>query len=188
MDTGKEKTSLSNFMVAVGNTVSLRYLNPSDATSEYVSWLNDPEINQFTESRFFVHTKESVEDFISKTSNDSNHAFAIIDNESGLHIGNIKIGNINSKYQYADIGLIIGNKKFWGKGIASEAIKLCVGFAFSELKLHRLWAGIYALNIGSVKAFERAGFVCEGTERKKYLFKGEWIDSFVYGIVNENIQ
>ena len=188
MDTGKEKTSLSNLMVVVSNTISLRYLNLNDATPEYVSWLNDPEINQFTESRLFVHTQESVEDFISKTNNGSNHAFAIIDNESGLHIGNIKIGNINSQYKYADIGLIIGDKNFWGKGIATEAIKMCVDFAFNQLKLHRLYAGIYVLNTGSIKAFEKAGFICEGTERKKYLFKGEWIDSHIYGIVNEKIQ
>jgi len=188
MDTGKEKTSLSNFMVVVGNTASLRYLNLNDATPEYVSWLNDPEINQYTESRFIVHTKESVEDFISKTCNDSNHAFAIIDNESGLHIGNIKIGNINSQHLYADIGLIIGNKNFWGKGVATEAIKMCIDFAFNQLKLHRLYAGIYDKNIGSIKAFEKAGFICEGKERKKCLFEGEWTDTYIYGIINENIQ
>ena len=188
MDTGKEKTSLSNIMVVVSNTVSLRYLQLSDATPEYVSWLNDPEINQFIESRFFVHTKESVEDFISKTSNDSNHTFAIIDNESGLHIGNIKIGNINPQHKYADIGLIIGDKFFWGKGVATEAIKMCVNFAFNQLKLHHLYAGIYDMNIGSIKAFEKAGFIREGCAKNKYLFNGKRIDSYIYGIVNESVE
>lgn len=161
-------------------------MTENDATESYLKWMNDNEIVKFTESRFITHSIESLKDFINSVSNSSNYLFAIIDKETGQHIGNIKIGNIHSRYLFADIGLIIGERAFWGKGIATEAIKQCVDFAFNTLNLHRLYAGIYANNIGSIKAFEKAGFIKEGCERAKYLINNEWIDSYLYGIINEN--
>ena len=166
----------------------LRKLSVEDASAEYLSWLNDYEVVKFTESRHMIHTMESLKDFILHVNNNYDYFFAIIDIQSGKHIGNIKISNIHPIYKYADIGLIIGEKDFWGKGIATEAIQLCVDFAFKQLKLHRLYAGIYDVNVGSVKAFERAGFVREGCEKEKYLFEGKRIDSYIYGIVNESVE
>jgi len=171
-----------------GKSILLRNLSIEDVSAEYLSWMNDYEIVKFTESRHTVHTMESLKDFILNLNNDYNYFFAIIDIQSGKHIGNIKIGNIHQIYKYADVGLIIGNKNFHGKGIATEAIKLCVEFAFKQLKLHRLWAGIYDINIGSIKAFEKAGFVREGCEREKCLFEGERINCYIYGITNESVE
>ena len=169
----------------IGDNIVLNPFLLDHISDDYLSWMNDYEVVKYTESRYATHTPESLKEFVS-SSIKKEFLFAICDKVTMKHIGNIKIGNLHPIYKYADIGLIIGDKMFWGKGVASEAIKLCVDFAFSELKLHRLTAGIYTLNIGSIKAFEKAGFICEGIERKKYIFEGEWIDSCIYGIVNEN--
>ena len=42
----------------------------------------------------------------------------------GRHIGNIKIGPVHSYHRRARIGLLIGEKEFWNRGYATEAIKL----------------------------------------------------------------
>lgn len=55
----------------------------------------------------------------------------------------------------------IGEKNAWGKGFATEAIQLVTHFAFEQLHLHRLQAGLYASNIGSGKALEKAGYHLE---------------------------
>ena len=167
-----------------GERISLHRLTEEDVTQEYVDWMNDIEVVRYTESRFYQHTRESTLSFVRSVTNEFNYAFAIVDNDTKQHLGNIKIGNINPYHKNADVGLIIGRKEFWGKGIATEAIRLCVGFAFRELKLHRLWAGVYASNIGSAKAFERAGFSLESTRREAVLLDGEWQDCFIYGLVN----
>ena len=183
---GEEKTCYSMKQLK-GSSILLERLDIHHISEEYLNWMNDYEVVKFTESRYMVHTIESLKDFILHVNNESNYCFAIVDIQSGKHIGNIKIGNIHPLYKYADVGLIIGNKNFYGKGIATEALKLCIEFAFKELKLHRLWAGIYDVNIGSIKAFEKAGFVREGCEKEKYLFEGKRINSYIYGIVNKNI-
>lgn len=168
-----------------GEKIYLRRLTEHDISDDYLMWMNDYETVKYTESRHYAHTKESLLAFVSSVSNDSNYCFAIIDNLTDKHIGNIKIGNIHPIYKYADVGLILGDKNFWGKGIATEAISLCVKFAFQQLKLYRLYAGIYNSNIGSIKAFEKNGFIREGCERKKCIFEEKREDALIFGIINE---
>ena len=78
------------------------------------------------------------------------------------HIGNIKLGPINIHHNCAEIGLIIGDKDSWGKGLASRAISIVTQFGFNQLKLAKLSAGCYENNIGSKKAFEKSGYQVEG--------------------------
>lgn len=172
-------------MRITGERIFLRKLALSDITDRYLSWMNDYEVVKYTESRHINHTKKSLTDFILSIDHSSNYFFAIIDKYSEKHIGNIKIGNINSIHKFAEVGLIIGDKKFWNRGIATEAISLCVNFSFEELELHRLSAGVYEPNIGSMRAFEKAGFVKESCEKEKYIFEGNRINSFIYSIINE---
>ena len=56
--------------------IYLRRLTEDDVTEKYVSWLNDPEINQYLESRFSVHTIEETRSFIRSVYNDKNSLVA----------------------------------------------------------------------------------------------------------------
>ena len=168
-------------MKLIGKKIYLRPIALEDASEEYVSWLNDTDVNQYLESRFVLATIENVKKFIEATlQSDSNYFFAIIDNATNKHIGNIKIGTISNIHKRGDIGILIGNKNFWGKGIASEAIELLTEFSFNELNLNKVLAGCYANNIGSYKAFIKCGFQEEGLLKKHCLSSiGEVIDVYM---------
>ncbi len=169
-----------------GERIFLRRLTEEDASEDYVRWMNDPEINQYLESRFYTQTIESTKAFIRSVTNDNNYQFGIFIKETGKHIGNIKVGGINHYHRYADIGFLIGEKSFWGKGIATEAIKLVTDFAFNALKLHKVWGGAYSPNMGSVKAFLKNGYEQEGVKKNQYLCHGEYVDDILFGKVNPN--
>ena len=163
----------------VGDRINLRKLVVEDASEEYLSWLNNYEVVKYTESRFFPQSIKEIEDYILSCNNSSNVTFAIVDNQSNLHIGNIKLGNISWIHRYADIGLIIGNTNFWGKGVATEAIGLVTQYAFNRLNLRRIIAGVYVTNTNSIKAFEKNGFLISHREKSKYFFEGEYIDAII---------
>lgn len=169
-----------------GEQIFLRRLTEDDATQEYANWMNDPDINQYLESKYYTHTIESTKDFLRSVTNDRNYQFGIFDKETSKHIGNIKLGGINVHDKSADIGFLIGEKSYWGRGIASEAIKLVTDFAFNTLNLHKVWGGAYAPNIGSMKAFLKNGFAREGVRVKQHYFNGQFIDGYLYGKINEN--
>lgn len=52
-------------------------------------------------------------------------------------------------------------KKYWGKGIATEAGKACLDFGFSALKLNRIIALVLPENMASVRVLEKLGFEYE---------------------------
>ena len=185
----------------VGGIITLRTITLSDCTETYVSWLNDPAVNKYLETRFELQTLQSIRQFVdSIVESDSSYLFAMNTNDgTKKHIGNIKLGPIHPQYSYADISYFIGDRGYWGKGIATEAIKLVAGFAFDQLKLHRVQAGVFEDNIGSIKALEKAGFIIEGKFQKQLRVqtKGsanedrintdvKWQDHLYYGMLNKN--
>lgn len=154
-------------------------------TERYVSWMNDYEVVQYTESRFYSHTIESIAQYVKQTSlKDDVYFFAIHTPENG-HIGNIKLGPVNRYHSYAEIGIIIGEKSCWGKGYGTEAVRALKDWAFVELKLHKVVAGAYASNTGSVKAFAKCGFELEGILKSHVLFEGIYEDCYRMGCVNK---
>ena len=152
----------------------LRPVELTDVNERYRAWMNDPAVMKYTESRFQTHALEQIRQYVASVQADpSSRVFAIIEHESGKHIGNIKIGHIHPVHRHADVGIIIGDKASWGKGYATESLQLVAGFAGRNLKLHKLTAGIYANNLGSLQAFLKAGFVLEGRFASPWFCDGE---------------
>jgi RimJ/RimL family protein N-acetyltransferase len=54
-----------------------------------------------------------------------------------------------------------------------------------NLNLHRLKAGVYSNNIGSIKAFLKSGFEEEGTLKSMRLSNGVYVDEKIFGIINK---
>ena len=167
----------------------LRAVEESDLTENYVTWMNDPDINRFMETWHFPHTRENIRNYIKAHTDDRDEPFFAIcmkydDTFYTKHIGNIKLGPINWIHRYADISVFIGEKDLWGKGYATEAIKLITEYAFKKLGLHKVKSGIYSLNVGSIKAFQGAGFNVEAVLPSHVFLNGEWIDLFLVGKLN----
>lgn len=155
----------------IGKKVTIRTLTQADCTDKYVEWLNDPEVNRYMESRFQVQDKATLRAFVRASEQSPNdYLFAIEDNETHRHIGNIKLGAINWHHKYCDVGYFIGQKDMWGKGLATDAIKLATDFAFKELGIHHVRAGVYEKNVGSMKALRKAGYAFDG------LWEGQLMD------------
>lgn len=167
-------------MIIKGENIFLKLLSSEDVTEAYVNWMRDPEVIKYLESRWNVFTFDDLKEYV-KTTNDgrTNFLFGIFDIQSGKHIGNIKIGSIHPIHRNGDIGLIIGEKEFWGKNIATEAIKLITEYAFKHLNMHSLKAGMYKDNIGSLKSFEKNGYKIIGTHSKHCFCNGEYVDSII---------
>jgi len=75
---------------------------------------------------------------------------------------------------------------FWGKGYATEIVKCLISFGFSDLKLHRVYAGVCTENQRSIRVLEKAGMSREGRHRKILPIRGEWKDNFHYAIVEDD--
>ena len=175
--------------VLEGRNISLRSIQVLDADGPYLSWLNDKEINEYLESRFINWTTDLLRSYILDIEQrEDQFLFAICLKDQPVHIGNIKIGPINPHHRFADVGIMIGEKKYWGRGFASEAIREICKFGFEELKLNKITAGCYEANGGSVKSFERVGFEIEGRQRKKLCSESGFQDHILMGILGSDFK
>jgi RimJ/RimL family protein N-acetyltransferase len=84
----------------------------------------------------------------------------------------------------AEIGYWIG-EPYWGKGYATEAVRLLIKFAFEELDLLRIYAKIYAYNTGSMKVLEKTGFEKEAIIKSSIIKEGKVFDEHLYSIRKE---
>jgi RimJ/RimL family protein N-acetyltransferase len=170
-------------LTLLGHDIYLRALTLNDASDDYCLWLNDSEVTKHLEVRYYEQTKETIKDFIqSKIVANNEYLFAICDNITNKHIGNIKLGPIDIHHKRADISLFIGDKSYWGKGLATQAIKTLTHFAFTELTLNKLMASCYQGNNSSVKTFVRAGFNVEGKSPEYLLLDGKPHDLIWMGL------
>ena len=153
----------------------LRVLEESEVTERYVSWLNDPQINRFLEARFATHSIDSVRNAVRHYRQSGTEVLfgVFFKGSSNEHIGNIKVADIDRNNGVAEIGFLIGDSRYWSRGIASEVIRSVCAWAFQELGLEKITAGAHAENIGSEKALMKAGFVHEATLRSHAFVEGE---------------
>ena len=163
--------------------IHLRSIRLDDVREEYCDWLNDPEVNQYLESRYQVQTLSKITRFVAeKRASQSEYLFAMVRNADSRHFGNIKIGPIRDRHRIADVSLFIGDRECWGKGYASEAIRRITVFAFAELRLNKVSASIYGDNVGSVRAFRSAGWRQEAVLRNHYIHDGAPMDIVLMGL------
>jgi len=161
-----------------------KLLNEDDVTEKYISWLNDPEVNRYLEIRFDSHDINSCREFVSSMNLDQDcYLFGIYIQINNYHIGNIKLKYTDRQYKKANIGFLIGEKRFWGMGYASEAIKSISSWGFDVLALERIEAGCYDENLGAVRAFLKSGYVVEGYERESFELDGRRVGCFLLAMI-----
>jgi len=163
-----------------GERIVLRPVVSEDVTEDYVSWMHDPEVNRFMETRFRSHSRQEIEDFVSRMRGDGNILFlAMVLKDDGRHVGNIKLA-IRPEHKRGEVSLFIGDKSQWGRGLGAEAIALVRDHGLQTLGLEKLTAGCYANNLGSARAFEKCGFKREAVLEKEYVSGGERVDGYRY--------
>jgi [ribosomal protein S5]-alanine N-acetyltransferase len=169
-----------------GERIYLREVRIDDVNENYYNWMNDSDVNQYLETRYIPQSIENIKKFVTGMDAKRDEIFlAICLKENDQHIGNIKLGPINWIHKFGDISLLIGDKNCWGKGYATEAIKLISNFAFSVLNMHKLIAGCYIQNKGSAGAFEKAGYKREATLKNHWYANGKYYDEYIYALFNE---
>lgn len=135
------------------------------------------------------YTLENLSEYVKIRVSDPLVAFfAICDKNNGKHIGNIKLDFHDKKANVSELGLLIGNKDYWGKGIGSEACRLMMRYGFETMNLRKIYLAVYESNPYAKKLYEKLGFQLEGTLRKHVAVKGAYYDKYLMGIFKEEFK
>ena len=185
----KHIISKSNYdKTLITRSTIIKPITQNEITQNYISWLNDKEINKFLETRHLEQTKTKAIDYINSLRNINNcDMFAIIDKETNNHIGNMTITSFNTNNNGSvDFGIMIGDKRSRSIGIGAEVMISFIDFMFSFDTIERISAGAASENFKSCKTLESIGFKREGVIRKVFpLNNGEKCDLIKFGLLKE---
>ncbi|MDA0746027.1 MAG: GNAT family N-acetyltransferase [bacterium] len=152
----------------------LRGLSPEDATTDYLTWLNDPDVLRFRGPKAFPSSMESLRAYLDSVGSKGDLMLAICLQDTGRHIGNITLNSILWVHRSAELSMMIGAKDVWGRGYAKESIQAICKHGFDNMGLNRIWAE--SPNPAFNAAVKSLGWKLEGTKRKAFLLDGELVN------------
>ena len=159
----------------VGSKIGLRKFLESDLTSTYLSWLNDQRVVRYSNQRFTKHTYESCLHYLSSFANSCNHFFAIYELETGVVVGTLTIYQ-NKAHGTADIGILVGNPAYWGKGIGSDAFRVATQALINCGSVRKITAGTVSENKAMIRVIESAGLKLEAVRRGQEMLEERAVD------------
>lgn len=140
---------------------------------------SDEEVMEYIEP---VYDRDKTFNFLKDFCIGHKGAFACVNKENEKVIGYIIFNEYEDKVY--ELGWIF-NKEYWGKGYAYESCDAVIKYAFSEMKIHKIFAETID-NIKSVNLIKKLGMQLEGIQKSHTTDNhGNWKDVYLYGLLEK---
>ena len=147
---------------------------------------NGPYYGRKNEEELRRYVEELKEQFLNGANNVLKNKKMIANKDTDEIIGQVNWYWKSEETLWMEIGIVIFNENYWGKGIGYEALKLWIDEIFDENpKLVRLGLSTWSGNLRMMHLAEKLGFVKEAVYRKARIVNNEYYDSISYGILKE---
>lgn len=169
-------------VVAEGQLIRLRRKRVSDADDDF-AWRRDPELARFDAA---APLRASFNDFLTTFQDELRlpspfRQVLAVDDHDGNHIGNVMYYNIDERRGEAELGITIGDKRYWNQGYGTDIIATFLRYLFTEANMRRIYLNTLDWNVRAQRSFAKAGFRQSGINRRgPHTFvtmeaKREWI-------------
>jgi RimJ/RimL family protein N-acetyltransferase len=158
--------------------LNIRLFKLDDISEKYLSWLNDTETMALSNQRFRIHTKESCVNYLNTFAETTNELW-VIELAPEQMIGTATT-YYNSHHKVLDIGLLIGDRSFWGMGIGLEAWLILESIMIKKWPVRKITGGTLRENKGMIRIFEKAGMQCEAVRKEQEIIGNETMDLLYY--------
>jgi ribosomal-protein-alanine N-acetyltransferase len=150
----------------------------------FIDWFSNTDITRYLLRRTTMSIDQEGEWF-ERVSHDQNAVHWTI-MLGGVPIGVTGLHAIDWINRRAVTGTAIGVKEYWGRGYASEVVRLRTTFAFDELNLESLETHSMAPNKGMHKALERSGYRQIAVRSRAYFREGQWQDAYLFELLRDD--
>jgi RimJ/RimL family protein N-acetyltransferase len=167
-------------------TGKLVRLVPADLETDcklLAEWEQDSEYQRlFNSEQAARHSPKQVQAFFEKEIG-SMHFFMIQRLEDNHKMGMINLSGFNWLVGNAWVGIGIGERDLWGKGYGTDAMRIILRYAFTELNLNRVTLDLFEINQRGLASYKKAGFSEEGRSPKVLTIAGDHYDLIFMGIL-----
>lgn len=162
-----------------GKQTLLRPFSANDITTDYLGWLRDPEVIRFSNQRFCTHTRESALAYLNSFAISGNLFLSVRLVETERLVGTITAYR-SQHHQTADMGLLIGDRSCWGKGMGQDAWSTLLDYLLNVCHLRKVTGGTLRCNVGMVRIMERSRMQLEAVRVKQQMVDGEAHDELYF--------
>ncbi len=164
----------------------IRYWRTKDANDLAEALNNKKILDNLRDGLPCPYTVKDAENYIAAmlhADKNTTYAFAItVEDKAVGSIGAFRKDNIHCRS--AEMGYYVA-EPYWGKGIATSAVKQICKYIFEKTDIIRIFAEPFAHNAASCRVLEKAGFVYEGTLRKNAVKNNAVTDMRMYAKIND---
>lgn len=171
-----------------GNLVRLRPLEPEDAESLW-RWGGDPEVVRWMGAGYPESLAQLTKRHLERETNSYSTTLMGVETlEEGRLVGAVRLRDTEPELGSAELDIWIGEKDQWGRGLASDAMRVMCRYGFEEMRLHRITLWVVADNTAARRVYEKVGFVQEGVARDGFRRGGKWYDMVMMGLLEGELR
>jgi [ribosomal protein S5]-alanine N-acetyltransferase len=148
----------------------------------YYGWLCDRDVVRYIGREELLKgiPFEEAENYVKQLrQNEYCNFFAVYDTASGTFIGTAKINFMSAQgrqHGIADIGIMLGDRRFWGRGLSVDVLRTVSAHACDTLHARKLSAGAFSVNEPVIRAFLRVGYRIDGRCRQQLAVDSGYCD------------
>ena len=151
-----------------------------------MEWRNNPRLRKyFREYREISDAMQEAWYNGRVLNNDKQVDFEIHDQKTGKLIGHCGLCYISWVNRTAELAIYIGDDEYRGGGYGKDALRLLMDYAFKTINLNRVWCEVFSNN-AAIEVYRKIGFVDEGKMRQHHFEDGEYIDSYILGLLKDD--
>ena len=150
------------------NEIKIRDIIEKDVVSLFLWWI-DRDVNKYDPRPFPRNSKELVDECVNycnifdtqkmnENVEERQYKYFIITNHEDQPIGFVNFFSIDEVKKQGEMGIIIGDKTYWKKGIAYKAVDIVVDYIFNTMDIDRIYIETSSTNIASLRLFEKLNF------------------------------
>jgi diamine N-acetyltransferase len=155
----------------------------NDDSLKLYTWINNPELVLYNSLYKPVHETSHRHWFESIIEKKDLVIFGIRLVENNKLIGSCQLFNIHPVFRTAELQIRIGEMDELSKGYGKEAVSELIKYGFFHLNLERIFLQVFADNLRAIKAYEKVGFIFEGTQRQAAYINGVYKDIVMMGLL-----
>jgi RimJ/RimL family protein N-acetyltransferase len=174
----------------IGKRVRLRGLELTDLPNMQ-RWINDPDVIR----GLTIYTPYSSVDeqnwfdtMMKGPKEEHAYVIEIFEDNNWIPVGSTVFHNIDWKNRSTEIGISIGEKKYWNRGFGRDTMRLMLRHAFNDLNLNRVYLNVFETNENAKKTYLATGFIEEGRLRQDIYKNGRYIDVFMMSVLRSEWQ
>lgn len=172
----------------IGSSIYLRGLEKEDLV-RLAEWINDSEVTHYLFMGATPARLELLEENWEKEIRNPNEVvFGIVDKKTDKLIGWGGLHTINWISRAAEYRVFLGDKRYWNKGVGTQAGKLIIKYAFEKLNLNKVWLGVNAAHKGAVGCYEKMGLTKEGVLRQEIFRNNQYYDAVRMSILRKEYE